>query len=191
MVELNRKAVESDLRHLREPEPRADGRRPQVGRPWASAATGASARTTTRTRCASATPTWTRRRARSPTRVDRMGRVTNKALNVFTIETTINNRMFDAPLDVPRQERGRPHAAPRRRRCRRSRFTLDKLPQPRAPGHLPARAVAVRRHRRLRRRDRGGARAHARAVLRAVHRAGRRARPTCSSPASRTSARTT
>ena len=30
--------------------------------------------------------------------VTRMGRVTNKALNVFTIETTINNRMFDSPL---------------------------------------------------------------------------------------------
>jgi hypothetical protein len=30
--------------------------------------------------------------------VTRMGRVTNKALDVFTIETTINNRMFDAPL---------------------------------------------------------------------------------------------
>ena len=31
--------------------------------------------------------------------VERMGRVANKHLNVFTIETTINNRMFDRPLD--------------------------------------------------------------------------------------------
>lgn len=31
--------------------------------------------------------------------VERMGRLTNKALNVFTIETTINNRMFDRPLE--------------------------------------------------------------------------------------------
>jgi nickel-dependent lactate racemase len=30
--------------------------------------------------------------------VERQGRVTNKHLNVFTIETTINNRMFDRPL---------------------------------------------------------------------------------------------
>jgi lactate racemase len=30
---------------------------------------------------------------------ERMGRVTNKALNVFTIETTVNNRMFDRPLE--------------------------------------------------------------------------------------------
>ena len=31
--------------------------------------------------------------------VVRMGKVTNKALNVFTIETTINNRMYDRPLE--------------------------------------------------------------------------------------------
>ncbi|MDP3278620.1 MAG: lactate racemase domain-containing protein [Deltaproteobacteria bacterium] len=30
--------------------------------------------------------------------VQRMGEITDKALNVFTIETTINNRMFDKPL---------------------------------------------------------------------------------------------
>ena len=30
--------------------------------------------------------------------VERQGRATNKVLNVFTIETTINNRMFDRPL---------------------------------------------------------------------------------------------
>jgi hypothetical protein len=30
--------------------------------------------------------------------VERMGKVTNKTLKVFTIETTINNRMFDRPL---------------------------------------------------------------------------------------------
>ncbi len=33
------------------------------------------------------------------TSVVRMGKVANKALNVFTIETTINNRMFDRPLE--------------------------------------------------------------------------------------------
>lgn len=32
------------------------------------------------------------------TSVDRMGRIANEHLNVFTIETTINNRMFDRPL---------------------------------------------------------------------------------------------
>jgi lactate racemase len=33
------------------------------------------------------------------TSVERMGRLANKLLNVFTIETTINNRMFDRPLE--------------------------------------------------------------------------------------------
>ena len=42
----------------------------------------------------------------------------------------------------------------------------------RAPGDLPAGAVALRRDRRVRGRDRGRARAHARALLRAVPRAG-------------------
>lgn len=32
------------------------------------------------------------------TSVERMGRLANKHLNVFTIETTVNNRMFDRPL---------------------------------------------------------------------------------------------
>jgi hypothetical protein len=31
--------------------------------------------------------------------VERMGKITNKNLNVFTIETTVNNRMFDRPLE--------------------------------------------------------------------------------------------
>lgn len=33
------------------------------------------------------------------TSVERMGRLANKQLNVFTIETTVNNRMFDKPLE--------------------------------------------------------------------------------------------
>lgn len=32
------------------------------------------------------------------TRIERMGRLANSKLNVFTIESTINNRMFDRPL---------------------------------------------------------------------------------------------
>jgi len=63
------------------------------------------------------------------TSVVRMGRLANKKLNVFTIETTINNRMFDTPLeflaknedDLTRTERNALHAL---------RFTLDKVPQP-------------------------------------------------------------
>ncbi|MCK6588814.1 MAG: DUF2088 domain-containing protein [Polyangiaceae bacterium] len=63
------------------------------------------------------------------TSVVRMGKLTNKHLNVFTIETTINNRMFDRPLeflaknedDLTGAEKGA---------LRALRFTLDKLPQP-------------------------------------------------------------
>ena len=63
------------------------------------------------------------------TSVMRMGRLTNKKLNVFTIETTVNNRMFDTPLeflaknedDLTRTERNS---------LRALRFTLDQLPQP-------------------------------------------------------------
>ena len=63
------------------------------------------------------------------TSVVRMGRLANKKLNVFTIETTINNRMFDTPLeflgknedDLTRTEKNA---------LRALRFTLDQLPQP-------------------------------------------------------------
>jgi hypothetical protein len=62
------------------------------------------------------------------TRVNRMGRVTNKALNVFTIETTINNRMFDRPLEFLHKNEddltnGEATA------MKALRFTLSKLPQ--------------------------------------------------------------
>src|SRR5262249_35074522 len=33
------------------------------------------------------------------TGIERLGRVANAKLNVFTIETTLNNRMFDTPLE--------------------------------------------------------------------------------------------
>ncbi|MEO8800908.1 MAG: lactate racemase domain-containing protein, partial [Polyangiaceae bacterium] len=60
--------------------------------------------------------------------VNRMGKITNKNLNVFTIETTINNRMFDRPLeflhknedDLSGFERGALKAL---------NFTLSKVPQ--------------------------------------------------------------
>jgi nickel-dependent lactate racemase len=63
------------------------------------------------------------------TSVVRMGRLAAKKLNVFTIETTVNNRMFDTPLeflaknedDLTRTEKNA---------LRALRFTLDKVPQP-------------------------------------------------------------
>jgi len=61
--------------------------------------------------------------------VTRMGKITNNVLNVFTIETTINNNMFDRPLsflmknedDLTQTEKTALKALT---------FTLDKLPQP-------------------------------------------------------------
>ena len=35
------------------------------------------------------------------TQVERMGALVDKHLNVFHIETALNNRMFDGPLGVP------------------------------------------------------------------------------------------
>jgi len=62
------------------------------------------------------------------TSVVRMGKLASKKLNVFTIETTINNRMFDMPLeflaknedDLTRTEKNA---------LRALRFTLEQLPQ--------------------------------------------------------------
>ena len=97
-----------------------------------------------------------------------MGRVTNKALNVFTIETTINNRMFDRPLEFLHKNEddlsGNEQAA-----LKGLKFTLDELPQRRAQAIFDRVPSPVRRHGRLRRRDRGGPRADARALRRAVH----------------------
>jgi hypothetical protein len=62
------------------------------------------------------------------TRVNRMGKITNKALNVFTIETTINNRMFDRPLEFLHKNED-DLGEGEKTALRGLRFTLDKLPQ--------------------------------------------------------------
>lgn len=61
--------------------------------------------------------------------VERMGRVTNKHLNVFTIETTVNNRMFDRPLEFLHKNEDDLSGA-EKTALRGLIFTLDKLPQP-------------------------------------------------------------
>ena len=62
------------------------------------------------------------------TSVERMGRLTNQKLNVFTIETTINNRMFDRPLEFLHKNEddlsGNEQSA-----LKGLKFTLDALPQ--------------------------------------------------------------
>ncbi len=63
------------------------------------------------------------------TSVERMGKLANKKLNVFTIETTINNRMFDRPLEFLHKNED-DLSASETTALRALRFTLSKIPQP-------------------------------------------------------------
>ena len=62
------------------------------------------------------------------TRVNRMGKLVNKTLNVFTIETTVNNRMFDRPLEFLHKNED-DLTGGEKTALRALRYTLDKLPQ--------------------------------------------------------------
>lgn len=61
--------------------------------------------------------------------VVRMGRVVNQKLNIFTIETTVNNRMFDRPLEFLAKNED-DFTGAERSAMRALKFTLSKLPQP-------------------------------------------------------------
>jgi hypothetical protein len=61
--------------------------------------------------------------------VERMGKVTNKHLNVFTIETTINNRMFDRSLDFLSKNED-DLTTTERAALKGLIYTLDRVPQP-------------------------------------------------------------
>ena len=60
--------------------------------------------------------------------VDRMGRLANQHLNVFTIETTINNRMFDRPLEFLHKNED-DLTSKERTALKALIFTLSKTPQ--------------------------------------------------------------
>jgi len=62
------------------------------------------------------------------TSVERMGRLVEKALNVFHIETTVNNRMFDRPLEMLHRNEDDWSAADRAA-YKGLAFTLSKHPQ--------------------------------------------------------------
>ncbi len=62
------------------------------------------------------------------TSVERMGKLTNKALNVFTIETTVNNRMFDRPLEFLHKNED-DLTSGEKTALKALTFTLSKLPQ--------------------------------------------------------------
>jgi nickel-dependent lactate racemase len=63
------------------------------------------------------------------TSVERMGRLVEKALDVFHIETTVNNRMFDRPLEFLHKNED-DWSAGERAAFKGLAFTLSKLPQP-------------------------------------------------------------
>jgi nickel-dependent lactate racemase len=62
------------------------------------------------------------------TSVVRMGRLANQKLNVFTIETTINNRMFDRPLEFLAKNED-DLTSTEKSALRALKFTLSKVPQ--------------------------------------------------------------
>jgi nickel-dependent lactate racemase len=62
------------------------------------------------------------------TSVDRMGKLTNKHLNVFTIETTVNNRMFDKPLEFLHKNED-DLTSGEKTALKALTFTLSKVPQ--------------------------------------------------------------
>jgi nickel-dependent lactate racemase len=61
--------------------------------------------------------------------VTRMGRLTNKHLNVFTIETTVNNRMFDRAIDFLGKNED-DLSGTERAGLKALTYTLEQLPQP-------------------------------------------------------------
>jgi hypothetical protein len=63
------------------------------------------------------------------TSVTRMGRLTNKHLNVFTIETTVNNRMFDRPLEFLAKNED-DLSGTERAALKALTYTLSRVPQP-------------------------------------------------------------
>jgi hypothetical protein len=63
------------------------------------------------------------------TSVERMGRLVEKSLDVFHIETTVNNRMFDRPLEFLHKNED-DWSAGERAAFKGLAFTLSKLPQP-------------------------------------------------------------
>jgi len=61
--------------------------------------------------------------------VNRMGKITNKNLNVFTIETTVNNNMFDRPLEFLHKNED-DLTSGEKTALKALTFTLSKVPQP-------------------------------------------------------------
>ena len=109
VVAINRRAAESDLLIYVNINLVPDGRRAQVGGHGPGELRVAAARTTTRRRSATPRATWSPSASALHTSTERIGRVIDKNLKVFHIETALNNRMFDGPIGVPGEEGGGLH----------------------------------------------------------------------------------
>ena len=100
-VNINRRAVESDLLiYVNINLVPMDGG-PQVGDGRAVRLREPARRTTSRRPSATPTATWIRRARRCNTKVERMGQIVDQHMNVFHIETALNNRMFDCADRLP------------------------------------------------------------------------------------------
>jgi nickel-dependent lactate racemase len=127
VVELNRKAVESDLLiYVNLNLVPMDGGHKSVG-------TGLSGYKTLRSHHNPHTmrDCWSYMDPRASalqTSVDRIGRLIEKSLNVFHIETTVNNRMFDRPLEFLHKNED-DWTGGERASFKALAFTLSKLPQ--------------------------------------------------------------
>ena len=163
LVEINRRAAESDLVDLREPQLRADERRPQVDGGRAVRLRVASRRTTRRRRSSSRTRSWIRRESYLAHSVRAPGRRSSRStLKVFHIETVLNNRMFDGPLSFLTKNED-DFTETDRLKFQAMKWTLDKLPFAARREIFMRTPAAYELIALLRRRERAGARQDARA----------------------------
>jgi hypothetical protein len=96
VVEINRPGRRERPHHLREHQPRADGRRAQVGGHGAVGTTKTLRHHHNPKTIRAPSRTWSPKRSICSAKLERIGRVIDKKIKVFHIETTVNNRMFDS-----------------------------------------------------------------------------------------------
>ncbi len=124
------------------------------------------------------------------TKVERQGALVDQHMNVFHIETALNNRMYaGATAFLSKNEDEFTEVD--RLKFEAMRWTLSKMPARREAQAVPVDPGAVPDDRLLRRQDRAGARGDPQALLGAVRASTCAARPTSSSAACRSSRPTT
>ena len=98
-VELCKRVDESDLARLREHQPRRDGRRPQIGPRRLRHLPLAPSPPQRRGHCSSRSPTCSPEKSALHHSATRMGKFLADKLDIFTVETTLNNDAFPSPYD--------------------------------------------------------------------------------------------